>query len=66
MLEHEGVFTMHVLDGWKATRSEGTYELLPPNGEGAIHISATSECVRRLATRCRECSFSELPPGLPF
>lgn len=39
MLEHEGVFTMHVPDGWKATRSEGTYELLPPNGEGAIHIS---------------------------
>lgn len=39
MLEHEGVFTMLVPDGWTATRSQDTYELLPPSGEGAIHIS---------------------------
>ena len=39
LLEHDGVFTMHVDQGWMATLAEDTYELLPPEGEGALHIS---------------------------
>jgi hypothetical protein len=40
MLECPGVFTMPVPDGWRALGTPGVcYELLPPRGAGAIHVT---------------------------
>lgn len=40
MLEVPGTFTMLVPDGWRASRSDGTYELLKDGHDGAVHLSA--------------------------
>ena len=41
MLDHDGVFTLHLEEGWKVTSGSGppTYELLHPDKDGAVHIS---------------------------
>lgn len=41
MLEHDGVFTLHLDEGWKVTSAGGplSYELLHSAKDGAMHIS---------------------------
>lgn len=39
MLELPGVFTLVLPEGWYVTVSGKTYELIPPDRSGALHIS---------------------------
>jgi len=41
MLDHDGVFTLHLEEGWRVTGGAGppTYELQHPAKDGAMHIS---------------------------